>query len=245
MQVIFGINPLLEDLRSQTGRVSKIVVAQGRGGEAVEKILSLAKQKGIHIEFRERSFLDRKAGQGSHQGIIGFCEPFAYATVADIITNRHPDFKYNLILILDGITDPQNLGTLIRTAHCCGANGVIIPENRSASVTGTVIKASAGAANHTPIARVVNLSNAIDYLKEQGFWIYGTDPAAGKDFGSFEYDGHIGLVMGSEGTGMRPLIRRKCDFRLSIPTKGKIDSLNVSVAAGIILYEILRTFRKV
>ena len=245
MQVIFGINPLLEDLRSQTGRVSKIVVAQGRGGEAVEKILSLAKQKGIHIEFRERSFLDRKAGQGSHQGIIGFCEPFAYATVADIITNRHPDFKYNLILILDGITDPQNLGTLIRTAHCCGANGVIIPENRSASVTGTVIKASAGAANHTSIARVVNLSNTIDHLKEQGFWIYGTDPAAGKDFGSFEYDGHIGLVMGSEGTGMRPLIRRKCDFRLSIPTKGKIDSLNVSVAAGIILYEILRTFRKV
>jgi 23S rRNA (guanosine2251-2'-O)-methyltransferase len=165
--------------------------------------------------------------------------------VDDIITNRHPDFKYNLILILDGITDPQNLGTLIRTAHCCGANGVIIPENRSASVTGTVIKASAGAANHTPIARVVNLSNAIDYLKEQGFWIYGTDPATGKDFGSFDYDGHIGLVMGSEGTGMRPLIRKKCDFRLLIPTKGKIDSLNVSVAAGIILYEILRTFGKV
>jgi 23S rRNA (guanosine2251-2'-O)-methyltransferase len=245
VQVIFGINPLLEDLKSRAGRVSKIIVAQGRGGETVENILSLAKQKGIHIEFRERSYLDRKAGQGSHQGIVGFCEPFAYASVDDIIANRHPDFKYNLILILDGIMDPQNLGTLIRTAHCCGANGVIIPENRSASVTGTVIKVSAGAANHTPIARVVNLSNAIDYLKEQGFWIYGTDPATGKDFGSFDYDGQIGLVMGSEGTGMRPLIRKKCDFRLTIPTKGKIDSLNVSVAAGIILYEILRTFRKV
>jgi 23S rRNA (guanosine2251-2'-O)-methyltransferase len=108
-----------------------------------------------------------------------------------------------------------------------------------------VIKASAGAANHTSIARVVNLSNTIDYLKEKGFWIYGTDPASGKDFGSFDYDGHIGLVMGSEGTGMRPLIRKKCDFLLSIPTIGKIDSLNVSVAAGIILYEILRTFGKV
>ncbi len=245
MQVIFGINPLLEDLKSQTGRVSKIIVAQGKGGEAVEKILSLAKQKGIHIEFKERSHLDRKAGQGSHQGIVGFCEHFAYASVDDIIANRHPDFKYNLILILDSITDPQNLGTLIRTAHCCGANGVIIPENRSASVTGTVIKASAGAANHASIARVVNLSKSIDYLKEQGFWIYGTDPASGKEFGSFDYDGHIGLVMGSEGTGMRPLIRKKCDFLLSIPTKGKIDSLNVSVAAGIILYEILRTFGKV
>ena len=245
MQVIFGINPLLEDLKSQTGRVNKIIVAQGRGGEAFEKILSLAKQKGIQIEFRERSYLDRKAGQGSHQGIVGFCEPFAYAGVDDVIANRHPDFNYNLILILDGITDPQNLGTLIRTAHCCGANGVIIPENRSASVTGTVIKASAGAANHTSIARVVNLSNTIDHLKEQGFWIYGTDPSSGKDFGSFDYDGHIGLVLGSEGTGMRPLIRKKCDFLLSIPTIGKIDSLNVSVAAGIILYEILRTFGKV
>jgi 23S rRNA (guanosine2251-2'-O)-methyltransferase len=245
VQVIFGINPLLEDLKSQAGRVTKIIVAQGRGGEALQKVLNLAKQKGIHIEFRERSYLDRKAGQGSHQGIVGFCEPFVYASVDDVIANRHPDFKYNLILILDCITDPQNLGALIRTAHCCGANGVIIPENRSASVTGTVIKASAGAANYTSVATVVNLSNAIDYLKERGFWIYGTDPASGRDFSSFDYSGHIGIVMGSEGKGMRPLIRKKCDFLLSIPTMGKIDSLNVSVAAGIILYEILRTFRKV
>jgi 23S rRNA (guanosine2251-2'-O)-methyltransferase len=245
MQVIFGINPLLEDLRSQAGRVSKIIVAEGRGGEAFQKVLNLAKQKGIHIEFKERSYLDRKAGQVSHQGVVGICEPFVYASVDDVIANRHPDFKYNLILILDGITDPQNLGTLIRTAHCCGANGVIIPENRAASLTGTVVKASAGAANHTSIARVVNLSNTIDYLKEQRFWIYGTDPASGKDFGSFDYDGHIGLVLGSEGTGMRPLIRKKCDFLLAIPTMGKIDSLNVSVAAGIILYEMLRTFGKV
>jgi 23S rRNA (guanosine2251-2'-O)-methyltransferase len=245
MQVIFGINPLLEDLRSQAGRVSKIIVAEGRGGEAFQNVLNLAKQKGIHIEFKERSYLDRKAGQGSHQGVVGICEPFVYASVDDVIANRQPDFKYNLILILDGITDPQNLGTLIRTAHCCGANGLIIPENRSASVTGTAVKASAGAANHTSIARVVNLSNTIDYLKERGFWIYGTDPASGKDFGSFDYDGHICLVLGSEGTGMRPLIRKKCDFLLAIPTMGKIDSLNVSVAAGIILYEMLRTFGKV
>jgi 23S rRNA (guanosine2251-2'-O)-methyltransferase len=245
VHVIFGINPLLEDLRSQTGRVSKIVVAEGRGGEACRKVLNLAKQKGIHVEFRERSYLDRKAGQGSHQGVVGFCEPVVYASVDDIIANRHPDLKYSLILILDGITDPHNLGSLIRTAHCCGSNGVIIPENRSASVTGTVVKASAGTVNYTSIARVVNLSNTIDYLKERGFWIYGTDPASGKDFRSFDYDGHIGLVLGSEGTGMRPLIRKKCDFLLAIPTMGKIDSLNVSVAAGIILYEILRTFGKV
>ena len=245
MPLIFGINPVLEDLKSQIGRINRIIVAQGRGGEALQKVLNLAKQKGIHIEFREKSYLDRKAGQVYHQGIVGFCEPFAYASVDDVIANRHPDFKYNLILILDCITDPQNLGTLIRTAHCCGANGVIIPENRSASVTGTVIKASAGAANYTPVATVVNLSNTIDYLKEQGFWIYGTDPASGRNFDSFDYSGHIGLVMGSEGKGMRPLIRKKCDFLLSIPTMGKIDSLNVSVAAGIILCEISRKFEKV
>jgi len=245
MPLIFGINPLLEDLKSQIGRVNRIIVAQGRGGEALQKVLNLAKQKGIQIEFREKSYLDRKAGQGFHQGVVGFCEPFVYASLDHVIANRHPDFKYNLILILDCITDPQNLGTLIRTAHCCGANGVIIPENRSASVTGTVIKASAGAANYTPVATVVNLSNTIDHLKEQGFWIYGTDPASGRNFDSFDYSGHIGLVMGSEGKGMRLLIRKKCDFLLSIPTRGKIDSLNVSVAAGIILCGIARKFEKV
>ncbi|HET6461197.1 MAG TPA: 23S rRNA (guanosine(2251)-2'-O)-methyltransferase RlmB [Syntrophales bacterium] len=245
MPVIFGINPLLEDLKSQTGRVNKIIVARGRGGKILQTVLKLAKQKGVDIEFREKSYLDTKAGGGRHQGIVGFCEPFTYVSVDDIIANRHPDLKYNLILILDCITDPQNLGTLIRTAHCFGANGVIIPDDRSASVTGTAIKASAGAANYTSIATVVNLANTIDYLKNEGFWIYGTDPASGTNLASFDYHGHIGLVMGSEGKGMRPLIRRKCDFLFSIPTIGKIDSLNVSVAAGIIFYEILRTSGKV
>ncbi len=245
MPVIFGINPILEDLKSQSGRVNKIIVAKSRGGEALQKVLKLAKQRGVHIEFREKSYLDTKAGGRLHQGIVGLCEPFTYVSVDDIISNRHPDLEYNLILLLDCVTDPQNLGALIRTAHCFGANGVVIPGDRSASVTGTVIKASAGAANYTPIATVVNLANAIDYLKSQGFWIYGADLASGKSLASCDFKGHIGLVMGSEGKGMRPLVRRKCDFLFSIPQMGKIDSLNVSVAAGIILYEILRTLRKV
>jgi 23S rRNA (guanosine2251-2'-O)-methyltransferase len=176
---------------------------------------------------------------------LGLCETFDYSSVDDIIANRRDDFKKNLILILDSITDPQNLGSLIRTAHCCGANGVIIPENRSASVTASVMKASAGAAHHIPVAVVVNLSNTLLYLKEKGFWIYGTDPVSGKYVSTLDYEGHIGLVMGSEGKGMRPLIKKKCDFLLSIPIMGKIDSLNVSVAAGIILYEILRAWGKV
>lgn len=245
MQVIFGINPLLEALKSQKEGIEKVVVAQGRGGAAIQKILNLAKQGVIPVEFREKSYLDRQAGHKFHQGVIGICENFAYVSVDEVIANRHVDFTNDLILVLDGITDPQNLGSLIRGAHCFGANGVIIPENRSAAVTATVVKASAGAVHHIPIATVVNLSNTIEYLKEKGFWIYGTDPVFGKNISTFDYKGHIGLVMGSEGKGMRPLIKKKCDFLLSIPTMGKIDSLNVSVAAGIILYRILRSWGKV
>jgi 23S rRNA (guanosine2251-2'-O)-methyltransferase len=244
VQVIFGINSLLEALKSQSGGVKKIVVAQGRGGGALRKITDLAEQRGIPVEFKERSYLDKRTGQKFHQGVIGFCENFDYVSVDDIIANRCADLKNNLILILDGITDPQNLGSLIRTAHCCGANGVIIPENRSAAVTAAVMKASAGAAHHTPVAMVVNLSHTIEYLKEKGFWIYGTDPVSGGYVSTFDYRGHIGLVMGSEGRGIRPLIKKKCDFLLSIPIMGKVDSLNVSVAAGIILYEMLRAWAR-
>ncbi len=245
MQVIFGINPLLEALKSRKEGIEKVIIAQGRGGASIQKILNLAEQRMVPVEFRERSHLDRQVGHKSHQGVVGLCENFTYMSVDDVIANRHVNFTNDLILILDGITDPQNLGSLIRAAHCFGANGVIIPENRSAAVTATVVKASAGAAHHIPIATVVNLSNTIEYLKGKGFWIYGTDPVSGKNVSTFDYKGHIGLVMGSEGRGMRPLIKKKCDFLLSISTVGKIDSLNVSVAAGIILYEILRAWGKV
>ena len=245
MQVIFGINPLLETLKSQDGRIKKIVVAESRGGEALQKIMNLAKQRGIPLEFRERSYLDRLTGQKFHQGVVGICETFDYVSVDDVIANRCADFRHNLILILDGIMDPQNLGSLIRTAHCFGANGVIIPGNRSATVTASVMKASAGAAHHMPVAMVVNLAQTIEYLKVKGFWIYGADPVSGEHVSTFDYKGHIGLVMGSEGRGIRPLIKKKCDFLLSIPIMGKIDSLNVSVAAGIILYEMVRSWEKV
>jgi 23S rRNA (guanosine2251-2'-O)-methyltransferase len=148
--------------------------------------------------------------------------------------------KYGLVLILDGIEDPQNLGSIIRTAYCLGVNGIIIPENRSASVTPAVIKVSAGAAQHIPIARVVNISRAIDYLKEKGFWIYGADVSSDQNFSSRDYREQVGLVIGSEGRGIRSLVKKKCDFLVSITMSGQIDSLNVSVATGIILYEIWR-----
>lgn len=245
MQLIFGINPLLEALKSRDARIKKIVIAESRGGDALRNIVNLAKQRGIPLEFRDRGYLDRLTGRKVHQGVVGICEIFNYVSVDDIISNCCADLKHNLILILDNIMDPQNLGSLIRTAHCFGANGVIIPENRSAAVTASVIKTSAGAAHHIPIAMVVNISQTIEYLKEKDFWIYGADPVSGGHISAYDYKNHICLVMGSEGRGIRPLIKKKCDFLLSIPIMGMIDSLNVSVAAGIILYEMLRAWEKV
>jgi 23S rRNA (guanosine2251-2'-O)-methyltransferase len=239
VQVIYGINPLLEVLKDQGKVIIKLVIASGRGGDSIREIMELARRARIPVKFRDRDYLDRQTGGKSHQGVIGFAQDFAYVTVDDIIANRHEEFRNNLVLILDGITDPQNLGSLIRTAHCFGANGVIIPKDRSASITATVMKASSGTAGYTPVAMEVNLSNTIAYLKDKGFWIYGADAEKGENIRTMDYRGHVAVVMGSEGKGIRPLIKKKCDFFISVPMRGKIDSLNVSVAAGIILHEIV------
>ncbi len=158
--------------------LEKIVVAEGRGGEAVQKILKLAAEHGIPVEFGGRERVEKLAPRQVHQGVVGLCREHAYATVDEVIANRHEKSKYDLVVLLDSVTDPQNLGSIIRTAHCCGANGVIIPENRAASVTASVAKASAGAVQYLPTAMVVNLVRTIEYLKERGFWIYGADAAA-------------------------------------------------------------------
>jgi len=240
MQIVYGINPVSEILRSEGGNIRKIILAEGRKGEDVKKILALASSRGIAVEVHKREVLDRQAGTTAHQGILCLCAEFSYAGLEEIIANRHPAFPASLVLLLDGIEDPQNLGSLIRTAHCFGANGVVIPRDRAAGITPAVIKASAGAAGHIPVAQVVNLTQAIEFLKEKGFWIYGADAGAPGDLGSVRFDGDVGLVMGSEGKGMRPLVRKHCDVILSIPLFGKVDSLNVSVAAGILLHQIRR-----
>lgn len=244
MQVIYGINPLLEMFLSHPTMLEKIVVADGRGGEALQKIMKLASDHRIPIEFTAREKLEKLAPRRVHQGIVGLCREHAYVTVDDVLANRHKNSPYNLVILLDGITDPQNLGSIIRTAHCCGANGVIIPSNRAASVTGSVVKASAGAVYRMPTAMTVNMVRTIEYLKEKGFWIYGADAASEVSFHSPDYEGHIGLVLGNEGLGIRPLIRKKCDFLISIPMRGEVASLNVSVATGVILYEIIRKWGK-
>ena len=240
MQVIYGINPLLEVFFSHPEMLEKVVVADRRGGNEVRKILKLAAEHGLPVEFGGRERVEKLAPRQVHQGVAAICRAHAYATVDEVIAHRHEKSKYDLVVLLDSVTDPQNLGSIIRTAHCCGANGVIIPENRAASVTASVSKASAGAVQYLPTAMVVNLVGTIEYLKERGFWIYGADAAARMDIRTPDYEGNIALVMGSEGRGIRPLIRKKCDFLISIPMRGQVASLNVSVAAGVILFEILR-----
>lgn len=240
MQVIYGINPLLEIFHSHPALLEKIVVAEGRERSAVRKILKLAAEYGIPVESTGRAGVEKLAPRRVHQGIVGLCRVHAYATVDDVLVNRHKGSRYGLVILLDSVTDPQNLGSIIRTAHCCGANGVIIPENRSASVTATVAKTSAGAVYCLPTAMVVNMVRTIEYLKEKGFWIYGAASDAEVSIHTPDYEGDIGLVMGSEGKGIRSLIRKKCDFLISIPMRGQVASLNVSVAAGIIIHEIFR-----
>jgi 23S rRNA (guanosine2251-2'-O)-methyltransferase len=240
MDSIYGINPLLEALMMEPCRLVKIAVAKGMTKETLHSILNLADAKKIPVTFKEKREIDKLTGHASHQGVVGFHPSFTYADLDQIMENRHSASLHHLILLLDGITDPQNLGAMIRTAHCHGANGVVIPEHRTATVTAAVIKASAGAALLTPVVRVANIARAMVDLKKQGFWIYGADTHSGQKIHDVTYQGDIGLVMGSEGRGMRPLIRKQCDFLVSIPMRGKIDSLNVSVAAGIILNDIVR-----
>jgi len=238
MEAVYGINPIKSLLSRQETPLKRIIIADGRSGPAIKGIIDSARQKKIPLEWRSRQHLDELAGSPDHQGIIGLRDSFAYADLDDLLKNRCPQLSNDLILMLDSILDPQNLGSIIRSAYCLGANGVIIPTDRTASVTPAVIKASAGSAEQLPIARVTNLSQTIDYLKNKGFWIYGADAHGRKNIREQSFDGQVVLVLGSEARGIRPLVKKKCDYLITIPMTGTFDSFNVAVAAGIIQYEI-------
>jgi 23S rRNA (guanosine2251-2'-O)-methyltransferase len=244
MQMIYGINPLMESLHGDPAGISRIIIAVGRKGPPVDKILEMASCHGINVSFQDHAALDRLAGRVAHQGVVGLCRPYTYATLDEIMANSHPALQGKVILLVDGVTDPQNLGALIRTAHCFGVSGVVIPAHRAASVTPTVMKASAGALRYTPVAMEANLGQTIDVLKENQYWIYGAEAGADHDMAAVQFEGRIGLVVGAEGKGIRPLVKRKCDFLVSMPMVGKINSLNVSVAAGIMLYAIFRALKR-
>lgn len=235
--LIIGRNPVLEALKSDK-QIDKVFVDDNAGGSIVQ-IIKLAKEKGIVVKSVTPQKLDGMSRGGVHQGVVATGACAEYVTPEEIIAIAKEKGEDPFIIICDEIEDPHNLGAIIRTAECAGAHGIIIPKRRSASLNITVFKTSAGAASVVPVARVSNIAQTIDYLKDNGVWIYGTD-ASGSDYTEVDFTGGVGLVIGSEGFGMGRLIKDKCDYLLRLPLKGKITSLNASVAGGIFMYEVVR-----
>ena len=237
--VICGRNPVIEALKS--GASLDCIYMDGNGG-SLSVIRRLAKENGVVVKDAHDKKLSQLSGGASHQGVVAVGACGEYVTVEDILAVSQKKGTKPFIIICDEIEDPHNLGAIIRTAETSGADGVIIPKRRSASLNATVFKTSAGAASYVPVARVSNLASCIDMLKENGVWIYGTD-ASGSDYTQTDFTGSCGLVIGSEGFGISKLIQKKCDFMIKLPMLGKINSLNASVAAGIFMYEVLRQRR--
>lgn len=236
--MVIGRNPVMELLKS--GRpVDKLLVAQGEVRGSIGKIISLARQQGILVKDTNGQKMDALCGGASHQGVIAYTAAAAYAQLEDVFQLAESRGEPVLILIADELEDPHNLGAILRTAECCGAHGVLIPKRRSVGLTSAVFKTSAGAAEYVPVVRVANLAAAVEELKRRGVWIYAAD-MQGTPWCQQDYSGPVGLIVGSEGQGVSRLLRDKCDFTVSLPMQGKITSLNASVAASVVLYEIAR-----
>lgn len=234
-----GRNSILEALKS--GRsINKLLVAKGEREGSIKQILALARQKHIPIQEADKSRLDAISGTYAHQGVIAFAAAKEYADVDDILERAANDGKPPFIVILDGISDAYNLGSILRTADAAGVHGVIIPKRRAVGLTAAVSKASAGAIEYVPVARVTNIVQTIEYLKKRNIWIAGTDSTGEKPYFASDLTGAIALVIGSEGEGMGELVRKSCDFVVNIPMMGSITSLNAAVAGAIVIYEILR-----
>ncbi len=236
--LIIGRNAVTEALKS--GRsIDSLMVAQGERGGSVGKIIAQCRDRGIVVKETDRRKLDKICGGENHQGVAAWAAVHEYSSVEDILENAKSKNESPFVIICDEIEDPHNLGAIIRTADACGAHGIIIPKRRGVALTYAVGKVSAGAVEYVPVARVANLASTIEELKEKGFWVYGAD-MDGKRWDEQDYTGSVALVVGSEGKGISRLIREKCDFIVSLPMKGKINSLNASVAAGILMYEIAK-----
>lgn len=234
--IIAGRNPVMEAIRS--GRsIESILVAKGERSGSVVAIIAKAKQKNIPVKDVDSKKLDFLAKGVNHQGIVAQCAVKEYSTLEDIFALAEERGERPFIIVLDKIEDPHNLGAIIRTAECAGAHGVIIPERRSAGLSYTVEKTSAGALEYMPVVRVKNISAVLQKLKDKGIWVYGAD-MDGEHYKKVNFDGAVALVIGNEGKGISPLVAKDCDVIVSLPMKGKINSLNASVAAGILMYEI-------
>jgi 23S rRNA (guanosine2251-2'-O)-methyltransferase len=238
---VYGVNPILEALRAHADRVERLYVTEGQlGSQAAAEIFSRAREAGIRVERVPRERLVSLAEGGVHQGVVAELRGFDYVDLPELLAAAAASGRPPLLVVLDGVQDPHNFGAIIRSAHALGAQGVIIARDRAVPVTGVVAKASAGAVEHCPIARVVNLSRTLEELKEAGVWIAAADPHSDQPLWSAPLDGPLALVVGAEGAGVREGVLKHCDFRLRIPMLGQVGSLNASVSAAVLLYEVAR-----
>lgn len=240
MDIVFGIHAVEEALRARSRSLDHLEIARERHDQRLQSVIDLAREEGVAIRFVPREQLDRLARSKSHQGAVAVLAEKVYVGLEALLST---DNRQGFILVLDGIEDPHNLGALIRTADGAGASGIVIPERRSAAVNATVAKTSAGASEHVKIARVVNLARTIDELKESNVWIVGLDERGEKTYDELDYNMDCAIVLGAEGHGLHDLIRKKCDYLVSVPMAGKVASLNVSVAGAVVMYEVARQRR--
>ncbi len=230
MAILSGVNPVLEALRA--GRpFERILVARGAGGPRVQEIVDMARRAAVPLRFEQRQALDRLAGSPAHQGVVALGAAKLYSELEEVASGTA------MLVVLDGIEDPHNLGAIIRTALAAGAGAVVVPERRAAGLTDVVAKAAAGALEYLPVVRVGNINRALEYLKERGFWIYGLDERGEQEYHRAEYASPAAFVLGAEGKGLHQQVRKHCDVLVRIPMDGAISSLNVSVAAGVVLFE--------
>ncbi|MFC4426363.1 23S rRNA (guanosine(2251)-2'-O)-methyltransferase RlmB [Deinococcus navajonensis] len=237
--LLYGRNPVMEALRD--GRVSEVLLARGVEDAFAREVKAAADTAGVRVRFSARIELDQLAGTTAHQGILADVADLAWASVDDILDRAEQRKEDLLIVLLDGITDPRNFGAIIRSAEVLGAHGVVVEERRSAPLSPVVAKTAAGATSYLPVAQTKNLPRLIDQLKEHGVWVYGAAGEAAQPAHQVDFSGKVALVIGAEGEGMRRLVREKCDALVSIPVRGQVQSLNASVAAGILLYEVTRS----
>ena len=238
---IYGLHAVGEALKSRAKSISHVTVARERSDLKLQRIIDQCRATGIPIRFEPRHHLDRMAHTAGHQGVVASVTVKAYSDLEDVLANKRG--AHSFVVVLDGVEDPHNLGAILRTADAAGVDGVVIPERRAAGVTGAVAKVSAGASEHIPVARVTNIARSVEELKSQNVWTVGLDERGKQSYDQVDYNVDCALILGAEGKGLHDLVRRKCDFLVSIPMLGSVPSLNVSVAAGVVMYEIVRQRR--
>jgi 23S rRNA (guanosine2251-2'-O)-methyltransferase len=242
MPVIYGVNPVAEALKARGRAFEYVAVARERHDQRVQRIVTDCRSHGIAVRSLPRPELDRLAGGPSHQGVVAITSEKQYVDVDDLLASRRGEHAF--VVVLDGVEDPHNLGAIIRSAEAAGVDGIVIPERRATGVTATVAKASAGAAEYLPIARVTNISRTVEDLKRRNVWTVGLDERGGQAYDQVDYNMDCAVVLGAEGKGLHEQVRRHCDFVVSIPMLGRVPSLNVSVAAAVVMYEVARQRRR-